>query len=91
MIFAYSISLFLQLFLVIDKPLISVLLIVLFSIVASISSILFYKTKNNDSLRMMYASLLSDLVTFIITLILFVIFFVRTQQTVFGIQTNDTE
>jgi hypothetical protein len=90
-IFAHLISLFFQLFMIIDKPLISMMLMALFAIISSISSILFYEAKNDDSLRMMYTSLLSDSVTFVIALISFVISFVKAQQEVFMIQTNDIE
>jgi hypothetical protein len=59
-------GLFVQFFLIIDKTFLSVFLLVLCGITGSLSLILFYETKDDDSLRMMYAATLSDSMAFVI-------------------------
>jgi hypothetical protein len=87
MIFVQLFWLPVQFFLIIGKPFLSVFLPVLNGIIDSLSSILFYETKDNDSLRMMYASTLSDSMIFVIVLILFVIFFIKMQRAILEAQT----
>jgi hypothetical protein len=90
MIFVQLAGLFVQFFLVIDKPFISVFLLVLYGIIGSLSSILFYEIKDDDSLRMMYASTLLDLMIILIVSILFVIFFIKMQRVTLEAQTTET-
>jgi H+/gluconate symporter-like permease len=87
MILVQLFGLFVQFFLIINKPFLSVFLLVLYEIINSLSSILFYETKDDDSLRMMYASTLSDSMIFVIVSILFVIFFIKMQRVAFEAQT----
>jgi hypothetical protein len=88
-IFVQLFGLFVQFFLIIGKPFLSVFLLVLNGIIGSLSLILFYERKNDDSLKMMYALTLSDSMTFAIVLILFVIFFIKVRRVDLETKTTD--
>jgi Na+-driven multidrug efflux pump len=88
-IFVQLFGLFVQFFLIIGKPFLSIFLLVLHGIIGSLSLILFYEGKNDDSLKMMYASTLSDSMTFAIVSILFVIFFIKVQRVAIETKTTD--